>query len=86
MIPGGMVLAEEIMPAVEIAHSSNDAVKDSDAVVIATEWDAFCALDLKKLAKVMKGSVFVDLPNIYNPSEVGQTSLKYMRMGDSGDC
>jgi UDPglucose 6-dehydrogenase len=64
-----------------MASSSYDAAKDADAVAIVTEWDAFRALDLKKLAQVMKGNVLVDLRNIYNPSEVAQTSLKYTSVG-----
>lgn len=79
--PEGMELAKEIMPTVTMAESSYDAAKDADAVVIVTEWDAFRALDLKKLAQVMKGDVLVDLRNIYNPSEVAQTSLIYTSVG-----
>lgn len=79
--PEGMELAKQIMPAVKMANSSYSAAKDADAVVIVTEWDAFRALDLKKLADVMKGSVLVDLRNIYNPSEVAQTGLVYTSVG-----
>lgn len=79
--PEGMALAKEIMPSVEMASSSYNAAKDADAVVIVTEWDAFRALDLKKLAQVMKGDVLVDLRNIYNPSEIAQTGLKYTSVG-----
>jgi len=79
--PEGMQLAKEIMPTVEMADNSYNAAKDSDAVVIVTEWDAFRALDLKKLALVMKGNVLVDLRNIYNPSEVAQTGLIYTSVG-----
>ncbi|WP_350077706.1 UDP binding domain-containing protein [Parasphingorhabdus sp.] len=71
--PEGMKLTQEIMPTVEKPDSSYDAVKDVDASVIVTERDAFRALDLKKLARVMKGDVLIDLRNIYNPSEVVQT-------------
>tara|TARA_R110001606_G_scaffold314556_11_gene461351 strand:+ start:5685 stop:6992 length:1308 start_codon:yes stop_codon:yes gene_type:complete len=79
--PEGMEMAKEIMPSVEMADSSYNAASDADAVVIVTEWDAFRALDLKKLADVMKGKVLVDLRNIYNPSEVAQTSLIYTSIG-----
>ena len=79
--PEGMALAKEIMPSVEMASSSYNAAKDADAVVIVTEWDAFRALDLKKLARVMKGNVLVDLRNIYNPSEIVHTGLKYTSVG-----
>ena len=79
--PEGMELAKQIMPEVKMADSSYNAAKDADAVVIVTEWDAFRALDLKKLAAVMKGDVLVDLRNIYNPSEVAQSNLKYTSVG-----
>ena len=79
--PEGMKLAQEIMPDVTMADSSYNAAIDADAVVIVTEWDAFRALDLNKLADVMKGNVLVDLRNIYNPSEVAQTNLKYTGVG-----
>lgn len=79
--PEGMELAQEIMPTVKMTDSSYQAAKDADAVVIVTEWDAFRALDLKKLSQVMKGNVLVDLRNIYNPSEVSQTDLIYTSIG-----
>ncbi len=79
--PEGMKLAQQIMPDVAMADSSYNAAIDADAVVIVTEWDAFRALDLNKLADVMKGNVLVDLRNIYNPAEVAQTNLKYSGVG-----
>ncbi len=79
--PEGMKLAQEIMPTVKMADSSYQAAEEADAVVIVTEWDAFRALDLKKLSQVMKGNVLVDLRNIYNPSEVAQTCLAYTSIG-----
>ncbi len=79
--PEGMKLAKDILPDVEMAESSYTAAKEADAVVIVTEWDAFRALDLKKLAQVMKGNVLVDLRNIYNPTEVAQTGMLYTSVG-----
>ncbi|PHR96697.1 MAG: UDP-glucose 6-dehydrogenase [Oceanobacter sp.] len=79
--PEGMDIAKELMPAVKMADSSYGAATDADAVVIVTEWDAFRALDLKKLAQIMKGTVLVDLRNIYNPSEVAQSGLIYTSVG-----
>ena len=79
--PEGMKLAQQIMPDVAMADSSYNAAIDADAVVIVTEWDAFRALDLNKLADVMKGNVLVDLRNIYNQAEVAQTKLKYTGVG-----
>eukprot|EP01013_Petalomonas_cantuscygni_P023051 TRINITY_DN44421_c0_g1_i1.p1 TRINITY_DN44421_c0_g1~~TRINITY_DN44421_c0_g1_i1.p1 ORF type:complete len:436 (+),score=74.60 TRINITY_DN44421_c0_g1_i1:165-1472(+) len=79
--PEGMESAKELMPDVTMTDSSYAAAKDADAVVIVTEWDAFRALDLKKLAQVMNGNILVDLRNIYNPAEVAQSSLVYSSVG-----
>ena len=79
--PEGMKLAKDILPDVEMADSSYNAAKEADAVVIVTEWDAFRALDLKKLAQAMKGNVLVDLRNIYNPPEVAQSGMEYTSVG-----
>ena len=79
--PEGMELAQEILPTVKMAGSSYQAAEGADAVVIVTEWDAFRALDLRKLSQVMKGNVLVDLRNIYNPAEVAQTNLAYTSIG-----
>jgi len=79
--PEGMEMVKEIMLSVEMAESSYNAASDADAVIIDTEWEAFRALDLKKLEQVMKGKVLVDLRNIYNPSEVVQNSFIYTSGG-----
>ncbi|MEH6789276.1 UDP-glucose dehydrogenase family protein [Parasphingorhabdus sp.] len=79
--PEGMESAKELMPDVAMTDSSYTAATDADAVVIVTEWDAFRALDLEKLAQVMNGNILVDLRNIYNPAEVAQSSLVYSSVG-----
>ncbi|HEY9090961.1 UDP-glucose/GDP-mannose dehydrogenase family protein [Parasphingorhabdus sp.] len=81
--PEGMEIAAEIMPDVSMAKSSYDAAKDSDAVVIVTEWNAFRALDLDKLSSSMAGKVLVDLRNIYHPEDVAKSGLEYTSIGRS---
>ncbi len=43
------------------------AADGADAVVILTEWDMFCALDLARLVAGMRRARMADLRNIYNP-------------------
>lgn len=81
--PEGMELAKEIMPDVEMTENSYEAAANADAVVIITEWDAFRALDLSKLAKSMSGNALIDLRNIYDPSDVAQSGLEYTSVGRS---
>lgn len=79
--PEGMEIAGEIMPDVTMAESSYDAATDADAVVIVTEWDAFRALDLSKLSSSMAGTALIDLRNIYHPTDVSKSGLKYTSIG-----
>jgi UDPglucose 6-dehydrogenase len=82
--PEGMELAKEIMPDVKMEKSSYEAATDADAVVIVTEWDAFRALDLKKLSELMSGNALIDLRNIYDPQDVAKSGLEYSSVGRPG--
>ena len=79
--PEGMEIAAEIMPDVIMTESSYEAADGADAVVIVTEWDAFRALDLGKLANTMAGKALVDLRNIYHPADVEKLGLVYTGVG-----
>jgi UDPglucose 6-dehydrogenase len=68
--PEGMAIAAPMMPGVTMADSAYAACEGADAVVIVTEWDAFRALDLNRLAAIVRGRVLVDLRNIYRRSDV----------------
>jgi UDPglucose 6-dehydrogenase len=79
--PEGMEIARTIMPDVTYCGDAYEAAQGADAVVIVTEWDAFRALDLKRLAGTMTGNALVDLRNIYSPHEIEKTGLRYTSIG-----
>jgi UDPglucose 6-dehydrogenase len=58
-----------------------DVAEAADALVLVTEWDAFRALDLKRLAASMRTPVLVDLRNVYNPAEAEKAGLAYHGVG-----
>jgi UDPglucose 6-dehydrogenase len=49
--------------------------------VIVTEWDAYRALDLRRLRQVMRGHAVVDLRNIYRPEEMAEIGFHYNSIG-----
>lgn len=69
------------MPEVEMADSPYAAIEGVDAVVIVTEWDAFRALDLKRVKQLARGPVLVDLRNIYEPDEMRAAGFTYVSVG-----
>jgi UDPglucose 6-dehydrogenase len=79
--PEGMEQARPLMPDVEFHASAYEAAEGADAVVLVTEWDVLRALDLKRLAKTMAGSVFVDLRNVYPPEDVAEAGLLWFGVG-----
>ena len=79
--PEGMDAAKSMMPDLVYCSDSYDAAKDADAVVIVTEWDAFRALDFKRLAQVMANTVLVDLRNIYNRDTIERAGFAYTSVG-----
>jgi UDPglucose 6-dehydrogenase len=82
--PAGMEQAKPLLPAVTYSTSAYDAAEGADAVVIATEWEQFRALDLQRLKSVMAQPVIVDLRNIYRPDEMQRANFRYRAVGRSG--
>ncbi|PHX98198.1 MAG: UDP-glucose 6-dehydrogenase [Rhodospirillaceae bacterium] len=79
--PEGMEEAAKILPDVIMASSAYDAAKNAHAVALITEWDAYRALDLKKLHAAMAGDVLVDLRNIYRTEEAQAAGFNYVSVG-----
>lgn len=66
---------------VKFCKDAYDAAKGSDCIVIATEWNEFKELDLKKIKKLMRQPVIVDGRNIYDPQEIKKLGFKYAGIG-----
>jgi UDPglucose 6-dehydrogenase len=79
--PKGVEEAKNILQDIEYSHDAYDAAEKADAIVIMTEWNEYRALDLVGLKKVMQGSIFIDLKNIYNPAFVRDHGFHYIGVG-----
>lgn len=79
--PEGMEIAAQLMPLVEMKASVYDAIAGADAVALVTEWDAFRALDLKRVKELMRQPVMVDLRNIYDPGKLRAAGFMYSSIG-----
>lgn len=79
--PEGMEIAAQLMPLVEMKLSVYDAIAGADAVALVTEWDAFRALDLKRVKELMQQPVMVDLRNVYDPGELRAAGFEYSSIG-----
>lgn len=80
--PISMAKARPILKrSVKFCKDAYDTAKDSDCLIIATEWSEFKELDLKKVKKLMRQCVIVDGRNIYDPAQVRKLGFTYVGMG-----
>jgi UDPglucose 6-dehydrogenase len=79
--PEGMTAARAMMPDITYAKDAYEAATGADAVVIVTEWDAFRALDLRRLKAAMTAPVLVDLRNVYKRDTVEAAGFAYTAIG-----
>ena len=64
-------------------ENAYDCAEGADALVIATEWEQFRALDLERLRDLMACPVVVDLRNVYRPEEMQRQGFAYACVGRS---
>ena len=79
--PEGVEQAKKVLQGVEFVVDPYAAAEGADAVVIVTEWDAYRALDLRRLATTMATPLLVDLRNVYSQDEAAKAGLDYVGVG-----
>jgi UDPglucose 6-dehydrogenase len=79
--PEAMEQARPMMPGVTFADEPYACADGAEALAIITEWDAFRALDLKRVKESMNNPVVVDLRNIYRPSDMKKRGFIYSSIG-----
>jgi UDPglucose 6-dehydrogenase len=79
--PQAMGSAERELKDVVFCSDAYDAAEGCDALVLATEWNEFRALDLDRLRKALAAPVLIDLRNVYDPSEMAREGFRYAGVG-----
>jgi len=79
--PAAEANARRILPGVTYCSDPYDAARDSDAVVLLTDWEEFRALDLVRLRDLMRRPVLIDGRNLLDPGEVRALGFHYAGMG-----
>jgi UDPglucose 6-dehydrogenase len=77
--PAGMDQAKTLLTDVSYGENPYECADGADALVIATEWEQFRALDLEHLKGLMARPIIIDLRNIYRPEEM--TDFSYACIG-----
>ena len=64
-----------------LSHICNAALTGADAVVLMTEWNAYRGMDLYRIKETMRGNVFIDLRNVYEPESMRAAGFDYVCVG-----
>ena len=66
---------------IKFAENSYDALKDVDALLIATEWSAFRNPDFDKMQQLMKSQIIFDGRNLYDLETMNSKAFFYQSVG-----
>lgn len=79
--PSSMKKAEELLSNVRFCKDPYEACRDSDCLLIVTEWDEFKELDFPKIKRLLKRPFIVDGRNIYEPQMLEKMGFTYASIG-----
>lgn len=66
---------------IKYALNQYDAVKNADALLIATEWSVFRNPDFEKISKLMNDNVIFDGRNLFEVSHMNEVGFTYFSIG-----
>jgi UDPglucose 6-dehydrogenase len=82
--PASMPLAQQVLHNVEYCQDAYATCAGSDALVLATEWNQFRALDMERVRSLLHKPVLIDLRNVYEPDTIRRLGFTYAAVGRRG--
>jgi len=80
--PAATERAREVLnDKVEFKQNAYDAATGADALLLLTEWDEFAALDLPRIARILKYPIVIDGRNLYDPEIMAAHGFTYYSIG-----
>ena len=79
--PKAMEKAKAVLKGVNFCKDLYEAAKDSDALLILTEWNEFKAMELGRIKKLLKNPLIIDGRNIFDPAKMRKLGFKYISIG-----
>ena len=73
----------KILPQINYFSDPYEALKGSQALVLATEWDQYSQLDFEKIATLMKEKIIVDGRNFFDVKKLKKLGFVYEGIGVS---
>jgi len=79
--PVAMGNAARVLQNVKLCTDAYEVAEDSDALILATEWNEFKNLDLARIKRLMRQPVIVDGRNLYDPAVMRSLGFTYRGVG-----
>ena len=79
--PQAMEKARPLLKDVTFVADMNEVAEGCDALVIATEWEAFKQLDLERVRRVMTHPILFDGRNLFDVAEMERLGFIYKSIG-----
>jgi UDPglucose 6-dehydrogenase len=79
--PQAIAQAQRELCTVTFCTDAYEVAQGCDALVLATEWDQFRYLDWSRIRGAMRGDVFIDGRNLYDPETMIQAGFRYRPIG-----
>ena len=73
--------ARAILKGITFCKDLYEAAKNSDALVIVTEWHEFEVMDLGRIKKLMNTPLIIDGRNIFDPQKMKEAGFRYISIG-----
>ena len=80
--PKGVNEAKALLPnSIKYFDDVYVTMENADAVVLMTEWDVYCNLDMEVVKQKLNMPIFIDLRNIYEPEKMNLLGFEYSCIG-----
>ena len=79
--PEAISRAKTLFPAASYHEDPYDALREAEAALVCTEWDAYRDLDWERAGKLMARRLVVDGRNLYSPSRMRGLGFEYHSFG-----
>ena len=83
--PQSMENSRAIFENIDYCEDAYGTAEGADAIVLATEWNAFRALNFERISKAMKMPILIDLRNVYDPHRMEALGFRYYSVGRAED-
>lgn len=79
--PQSMENAKRLINGASYSKNMYEAVKDTDILIVVTDWNEFKEADFDKIKKLMNQPVIIDGRNIYDPVKIKNHGFDYLGVG-----